>query len=124
MDTKQRPAIWIGHVDLSTTDLAGSEQFLIDIGLRFVFKTESMVIYELRGGTHILMFARDKVEEADARFDFMVEDVDAMRSTMQTKGYEVTELERGDIHDSFYVTEPGGNRVHVNSTHVEDHSIV
>lgn len=120
----KRPDIWIGHADLPTKDLAGSDKFLRDIGLRFVFKTETMVIYELRGGTHLIMFEKKDMDGNDADLDFMVEDIDATYDKFSALGYAVTEMERGEIHDSFYVTEPGGNRIRVNSTHVEDHSIV
>ncbi len=122
--SKKRPDIWVGHVDLPTKDLAGSERFLKDVGLRFVFKNEAIVIYELRGGTHLIMFAKEEIEDTNASFDFMVEDVDATFTKFGDLGYEVSEMERGEIHDSFWVTEPGGNRIHVNSTHVKDHSIV
>lgn len=40
------------------------------------------------------------------------------------KGLTLSPISRGDIHDSFTVTEPGGNQIRVNSTHVKDHSIV
>jgi len=36
----------------------------------------------------------------------------------------VSEISRGDIHDSFFLTDPSANRITVNSTHVDDHSLV
>ncbi len=120
----KRPDIWIGHAELPTKDLAGSEKFLNEIGLRPVFKNERIVIVELRGGTHLIMFEKEDMDSNEADLDFMVEDIDAAYEKFSSLGYEVTEMERGEIHDSFYVTEPGGNKIMVNSTHVEDHSIV
>ena len=119
-----RPEIWIGHVGLQTTDLEGSKQFLEDAGLRSVFANEKMVIVELRGGTHLLMFERDELENPESYFDFMVEDIDVMYSRLDKLGYPVTDIERGTIHDTFSVMEPGGNSIRVNSSHVDDHAAV
>ena len=119
-----RPEIWIGHVDLQTTDLEGSTQFLEDAGLRAVFANEKMTIVELRGGTHLLMFRRDELENTESYFDFMVEDIDVMYSRLDKLGYPVTDIERGTIHDTFSVKEPGGNSIRVNSSHVDDHAAV
>ena len=113
----------MGHVGLKTNDLAGSDKFLADLGMRSVFSNETMVIYELRGGTHLIMAAGDEIPEL-ADFDFMVEDIDKSHEEFGSKGYEVSEIERGSIHDTFVVIEPGGNRIRVNSSHVEDHSVV
>lgn len=118
-----RPGVWVGHVGLNTNDLAGSGKFLADLGMRFVFSNESIVIYELRGGTHLIMAAGDEIPDL-ADFDFMVEDVDQSHEEIANKGYTVSDIERGSIHDTFVVSEPGGNRIRVNSSHVEDHNIV
>ena len=120
----RRPEIWIGHVNLQTTNLKGSTRFLADAGLRHVFANEEMVIVELRGGTHLIMFERDELENPESYFDFMVEDIDVMYSRLDKLGYPVTDIERGKIHDTFSVREPGGNRIRVNSSHVDDHAAV
>ena len=120
----KRPGIWIGHTSLKTRDLNGSDEFLSKIGLRRVFKNESTTIFELRGGTHIIMSLDESASGGSADFDFMVEDVDITYEFFVSLGLEVNEIVRGNIHDSFTVVEPGGNRITVNSTHVEDHSLV
>ena len=53
----------------------------------------------------------------------MVEDVDATHAEYSAKGLTVSEIQRGRIHDSFTFTEPGGNRITVNSTHVSDQPV-
>lgn len=121
---EKRPDFWVGHVSLGTTDLEGSKKFLDDLGLRHEFDDDERVIKELRGGTHIIMSRKDKLDKEDAYFDLMVEDVDAAFEKLRSLGYEVTDIQRGKIHDTFTVTEPGGNRIRVNSSHVRDHSIV
>ena len=116
-----RPGIWVGHVDLKTRDLTASTEFMETIGLRLCFKFEEISIFELRGGTHLIL---QKGAPGDAEFDFMVEDIDASYTEFKDKGVKVSELSRGKIHDSFEVMEPGGNTIKLNSTHVEDHAAV
>ncbi len=119
-----RPPVWIGHVDLKARSLGESEQFYLQIGLRPIFKNEAVCILELRGGTHLILILDVEVEPADAEFDFMVENVDESHESYQREGLDVSEIKRGDIHDSFLLTDPSGNRITVNSTHVDDHSLV
>lgn len=124
MERSQRPPVWIGHVSLRTRDLDGSEKFMTAIGLRPIFRGEDVSVLELRGGTHLVLLPDDAASPVDADFDFMVEDIDATYARFAEQGFEVTDMARGEIHDSFYVTEPGGNRIVVNSTHVPDHDAV
>ena len=123
-----RPDIWLGHCSLKTSDLDGSHNFMIQIGLRPVFKNEEITILELRGGTHLIM-SYDvtfdaSAEGGEAKIDFMVEDINATYSSFTSLGLDVSEMSHGSIHDSFIVSEPGGNQITVNSTHVDDHGIV
>ena len=67
---------------------------------------------------------RSKLENPESYFDFMVEDIDVLHSRLDKMGYSVTDIERGKIHDTFSVREPGGNRIRVNSSHVDDHAAV
>lgn len=120
----KRPDIWIGHISLRTHDLNGTDEFFSKIGLRPVFKNEEISIFELRGGTHVIMILDEAAKGGDAGFDFMVEDIDATHGSFTSLGLDVGEIDRGDIHDSFAVVEPGGNRITVNSSHVEDHGLV
>lgn len=124
MNTKQRPPVWIGHVSLPTRALDATETFMKQIGLRPIFRNDEVAVLELRGGTHLVLTLDEKASSNDAEFDFMVEDIDETYADFVKQGYEVTKIERGRIHDSFRLTEPGGNRVVVNSTHVPDHDAV
>lgn len=119
-----RPNIWIGHVDLRTSRLEASESFMIEIGLRSVFRNDSVAVLELRGGTHLILIADPESEGVESDFDFMVEDLNKTHETFKSKGLTVSSISHGDIHDSFLVTEPGGNQITINSTHVEDHGAV
>ena len=119
-----RPPVWIGHVDLKVRSLSESEQFYLSIGLRPIFKNETVCILELRGGTHLILILDADAESGDAEFDFMVENVDESHESYRGEGLDVSEITRGEIHDSFYLTDPSANRITVNSTHVDDHSLV
>ena len=120
----ERPDIWIGHVSLHTAKLDKSEAFMKQIGLRPIFRGDEVAVLELRGGTHIVLLFDDEAQLSLAEFDFMVEDIDATYAEFSRLGLSLSEMERGKIHDSFKVTEPGGNSIVVNSTHVPDHSKV
>ncbi len=119
-----RPEIWLGHCSLKTTNLDASHDFMVQVGLRPVFKNDEITVLEMRGGTHLIMIANENAKGGDAEFDFMVEDIDDAYSRFKTFEMDISEMSRGEIHDSFYVTEPGGNRIKFNSTHVEDHKLV
>ena len=124
MTSTQRPDIWVGHVDMRTARLKESNAFMEQAGLRPIIQNSEVAVLEFRGGTHIVLFQDDNAEAADARFDFMVEDLDATYARFQDLGLPVSEIKTSRVHRSFVVTEPGGNRIVVNSTHVEDHSQV
>ena len=124
MSDDQRPPIWVGHVDIRTTQLDETEQFFKAVGLRPCFRGDEVAVLEFRGGTHIVVIKDEAAEPRDATFDLMVEDLDKTYAEFKSLNLEVSEISKGTIHDSFYVTEPGGNRIVVNSSHVGDHSLV
>ncbi len=119
-----RPDLWIGHVSMKTSDLAGSHDFMQLIGLRAVFRNDEVAICELRGGTHLILIEDSDAGDSECDVDFMVEDIDSTYARFKSLALDVSELNRGDIHDWFTVVEPGGNRITVNSSHVEDHTRV
>jgi hypothetical protein len=120
----KRPPAWVGHITLRTNRFAESAACLEQIGLRPIARGEELTILELRGGTHLLVFADESAEPGDADFDLMVEDLEQTHSDFRGMGLDVTDIVRGRNHRSFVLTEPGGNRIVFNSTHVEDHGAV
>ena len=121
MSTEQnesRPPVWVGHVSMVTANLAESQTFMEELGMRPMFRNESVAIFELRGGTHLVLVADENARAGDAPFDLMVEDLDATHADFAERGLSPSPIERGRIHNSFTVTEPGGGRITVNSTHV------
>ncbi len=119
----ERPPVWVGHVALRTQVLDDTETFMEQIGMRKVFRGDDVAILELRGGTHIALIRDAEAEPAQAGFDLMVEDLDAVHADYADLGLPVSDIERGNIHDSFVVTEPGGSTIVVNSSHVTDQPV-
>ena len=115
---ESRPPVWVGHVSMATSTLTESQTFMEQIGMRPMFRNESVAIFELRGGTHLVLVADENARAGDAPFDLMVEDLDETHADFAERGLSPSPIERGRIHASFTVTEPGGGRITVNSTHV------
>jgi catechol 2,3-dioxygenase-like lactoylglutathione lyase family enzyme len=113
----ERPPIWIGHAALTVSDLERSTSFWLGLGLRPVGGNERVTVMELRGGTHLVLVPGAPAV-GGAPFDLMVEDLDATHTDWSAAGLDVTEIERGEIHDSFVVRDPDGYEVTVNSSHV------
>ncbi len=116
----QRPAIWVGHVAIHSDDVAASCRFMRDAGMRPVFEEADFALLELRGGTHLAVTSDRDSALLRGDFDLMVEDLDATHARLAELGYAPGEIERGDIHDSFEVREPGGKLILFNSSHVGD----
>ena len=121
--TDPRPPVWIGHVRMNSRSVEETTAFMLNIGMRSIVQNDRISVLELRGGTHLVIAGAEDGEPGDAEFDLMVEDVDATYAEYTAKGLTVSEIQRGRIHDSFTLTEPGGNRITVNSTHVSDQPV-
>lgn len=114
----QRPPVWVGHVELETDRLEESKQFMQNIGMRLIFSGEDVVVMELRGGTHLVLLKKEAVRPGKATFDLMVDDIDASHQGFSEMGLSPSVIARGQIHDSFTVTEPAGQVITFNSSHV------
>jgi catechol 2,3-dioxygenase-like lactoylglutathione lyase family enzyme len=115
--TDERPPVWIGHAALRVADVGRATEFWERIGLRKVFGGDEIGIFELRGGTHLVLVPSADAPD-EARFDLMVDDVRATHDSWAAAGMDVTDIEHGDIHDHFFVRDPDGRAIVVNSTHV------
>jgi catechol 2,3-dioxygenase-like lactoylglutathione lyase family enzyme len=114
-----RPPVWIGHAVLRVTDVERAASFWCNVGMREVVRSPEVAVLELRGGTHLVLAPADApLVSSDAPFDLMVEDLEATHREWSARGIDVGEITRGRIHLSFTVTDPDGNRVTVNSSHV------
>lgn len=120
-----RPPVWIGHVVLESDRLAESAQFMRTIGMRPVFEGPKISIFELRGGTHLLLLPKPEVEAGDAPFDLMVDDLHATHRRFTELGLAPSAIEAMPriSHELFRVREPAGHVITVYSSHVEGRAV-
>jgi catechol 2,3-dioxygenase-like lactoylglutathione lyase family enzyme len=116
--TDPRPAVWTGHLVIAGTDLAASTKFYEAIGMREVAIMDEVAIFELRGGTHLVVRKDPDVQPGPANWDLMVEDIPATHADWSAKGLTVSPITKGNIHDGFTVTDPDGNTISVSNSHV------
>jgi len=115
-----RPPVWVGHVVLETDRLEESARFMRTIGMRPVYPGPDVAVFELRGGTHLILIAKTEIVPADAPFDLMVEDLHATHQHFTSLGLNPAPIEvRSSInHEVFRVREPAGNFINFFSNHV------
>ena len=125
MKDDARPPVAIGHVSLRVTDVPQASADVVSLGMRLIHQTPTFCVLELRGGTHlVLRVAEDPIpSRTKAPFDLMVDDVLATRRQYDEAGFKPSEIEPGQIHQSFTVVEPGGHTIKFNSTHVSDQPV-
>ena len=116
----QKPAVWVGHVALYSDAVARSCEFMRSIGMRLILEQDDFALLELRGGTHLALVSDRDSPLLRGEFDLMVYDLDVAHAQMLELGFEPGVIERGEIHDSFQVREPGGNLLTFNSSHASD----
>lgn len=109
----------LAHVCLSVRDLAATERFYgEDLGLRklFDFVRNDRVVgfyFEVTHGNYIEAFEQDAVDPAAPspirHFCLEVDDIDAVRDRLVSRGHDVTEKMFGcDGSWQCWVTDPGG----------------
>lgn len=114
-----RPGVWVGHVLATYRDLDLSAQFWTDIGLRPVQRNAQVAIFELRGGTHLILVpGAEPNGETAAAFDLMVDDLEAEHRRLTGEGFRPSPIDRNENHRWFALTDPGGNVVTFNDSHV------
>jgi hypothetical protein len=117
-----RPPLWIGHVVLETDRLEESAQFMSTIGMRPVHKGSAVAIFELRGGTHLVLSAKSEIVPGDAPFDLMVDDLRATHRRFTSLGLAPTPIEAMSSidHELFRVREPAGHLITFYSNHCSE----
>jgi catechol-2,3-dioxygenase len=120
-----RPPVWVGHVVLETDRLEESAQFMRSIGMRPVHLGPDVAIFELRGGTHLVLAAKSEVVPGDAPFDLMVEDLRATHLQFTSLGLAPTPIEvmSSIDHELFRVREPAGHLITFFSNHVSGNPV-
>ena len=117
-----RPPVWVGHIVLESDRLDETAQFMRTIGMRTIFPGPRVAVFELRGGTHLVVIAKEKVAAGAAPFDLMVEDLQATHKEFTSLGLEPSPIETAANmpHELFRVREPAGHFITFYSNHVSD----
>jgi hypothetical protein len=116
----RRPRVSVAHVVLETDRITESGQFMRTIGMRTVFEGPDVSVYELRGGTHLILMKKSKITPGNAPFDLMVDDLRATHGFFTSLGLSPSPIEARPAidHEVFTVREPAGHTITFFSSHV------
>jgi hypothetical protein len=114
-----RPAVGVAHVVLYTDRMAETAGFMRTIGMRPIFDGADVCVYEMRGGTHLVMLGARKVVPGDAPFDLMVDDLRETHARFAKLGLSPSPIEAlPEVHhEVFRVREPAGHLITFFSSH-------
>lgn len=115
----QRPTVGVAHVILQTDRMEESARFMRTIGMRPMFDGPEVSVYEMRGGTHLLLMLKEKIVAGDAAFDLMVDDLHATHQRFTSLGLAPSPIEARPAidHEVFTVREPAGHVITIFSSH-------
>ena len=115
-----RPPLAVAHIVLETDRMAQSAQFMLSIGMRPIFQGEEVAVYELRGGTHLILMRKEAIQVGNAPFDLMVDDLLATHQHFTALGLVPSAIESRTAigHQVFTVREPAGYIITFFSSHV------
>jgi hypothetical protein len=115
----QRPEVGVAHVVLHTDRMADTAKFMRTVGMRPIFDGPDVSVYEMRGGTHLIIMKKDRITPGVAPFDLMVDDLRETHKRFVALGLSPSAIEaRPQIdHEVFTVREPAGHVVTFFSSH-------
>ena len=121
----ERPAVGVAHVVLQTDRMEESARFMRTIGMRPIFDGPQVSVYEMRGGTHLILMLKDTIVAGDASFDLMVDDLDATYQRFTSLGLAPSPIEARPAigHEVFTVREPAGHVITFFSSHVSGNPV-
>jgi hypothetical protein len=95
------------------------------IGMRAVHRESKLAIFELRGGTHLIVIAKSEIVSGDAPFDLMVEDLRATHQHFTSLGLAPSPIEAMPSidHEFFRVREPAGHLITFYSNHASGNPV-
>lgn len=119
-ENDQRPRVWVAHVVLETDHMAKSGHFMRTIGMRPIFEGPETSVYEMRGGTHLILMLKSKIVGGNAPFDLMVDDLHATHQHFTSLGFIPSPIEARPAieHEVFTVREPAGHVITFFSSHI------
>ena len=115
----QRPTVGVAHVVLQTDRMEESGRFMRTIGMRPIFDGPQVSVYEMRGGTHLILMLKEEIVGSDASIDLMVDDLHAMHQRFTSLGLAPSPIEARPAidHEIFTVREPAGHVITFFSSH-------
>lgn len=115
----QRPPLGVAHVVLETDRMEESAHFMRTIGMRPIFQGPEVSVYELRGGTHLILMLKSETVSGSAPFDLMVDDLHATHLRFMSLGLAPSPIEARPAidHEVFTVREPAGHVITFFSSH-------
>jgi hypothetical protein len=118
-EDNSRPQVGVAHVVLETDRMDESADFIRKIGMRPIFEGSPVSVYEMRGGTHLILMLKSEVSAGAAPFDLMVDDVHVTHQRLTSLGLSPSPIEaRPTIdHEVFTVREPAGQVITFFSSH-------
>ncbi|MBN9477321.1 MAG: glyoxalase [Bordetella sp. SCN 67-23] len=118
-DSRVRPAVGVAHVALETDRMDATARFMRAIGMRTIFDGPDISVYEMRGGTHLILMRKDSVAGGAAPFDLMVDDLYATHQRFASLGLDPSPIEARPAidHEVFTVREPAGHAITFFSSH-------
>lgn len=124
-ETDPRPPVGVAHVVLHTDRMEESAQFMRTIGMRKIFDGPKVSVFEMRGGTHLILMKKDKVSGGDAPFDLMVDDLHETHERFTAIGLAPSPIEARPAidHEVFTVREPAGHVITFFSSHASGKSV-
>jgi catechol 2,3-dioxygenase-like lactoylglutathione lyase family enzyme len=124
-ENDQRPHVCVGHVTLPTDRMEASARFMRTIGMRPIFQGPEVSVFELRGGTHLVLMLQSEVVPGNALFDLMVDDLHATHQLFTSLGLAPTPIEARPAidHEVFCVCEPAGHIITFFSSHASGNPV-
>jgi hypothetical protein len=94
------------------------------IGMRPIALRSEVAVFELRGGTHLVLVAKATVQPGAATFDLMVDDLESTYERFVSLGLNPTPIESVlSDHRQFVVQEPSGHSITFFSSHVAGRAV-
>jgi catechol 2,3-dioxygenase-like lactoylglutathione lyase family enzyme len=113
-----RPGVAVAHLALGVPDIEKAGGFFGMLGMRKLEERADFGLYELRGGTHLLLLPGEPAAKGTAApFDLMVDDLDAEHTRLATAGLAPSAIEDRPFHRSFTLVTPSGHVLQVQTSH-------
>jgi hypothetical protein len=119
-ESDHRPPLGVAHVYLDADRKDETAAFMRAIGMRPIFEGPEVGVYEMRGGTHLILRLKKDAVAGKAPFDLMVDDLHATHQRFTALGFGPSPIEARPAigHDVFTVREPSGHTITFFSSHV------